>query len=99
MNGIRIIVNEQLAPFTAKKMEENEGVSLSILRMGKMRLQKVAEEENIDKLIEAIHIEREILGYAAELYAAANQEEIFDNITECIEEYIRIEDELLALKG
>jgi len=98
MKRIKIIINESIDKFLEDEEKVN-AINSSIIRMGRMRLQKVAEKEDIDSLITSLRIEKDILSFAAESYASINETEIFDEIANCIEQYDIIENELLALKG
>jgi len=102
MKGIRIVINDSFSRINSQKIELADGIALTAVKASRMRLQDVCnteeEEEDIDLLIKAVEIEINILSYAAELYAELNKEETFNSLTDCIEDYEKLREELVSMK-
>jgi len=101
MKKVRIIINDSFSDINQKRVEEADGLALSTIRASRFRLQQVIpdeEEPPIDKIVDALQIEIDVLSYAAERYADINETLVFDILAECIEDYKGIRDQLLSMK-
>ena len=100
MKGIRIVINDKFTDINQRRVEESDAVALTTIRASRIRLQQLVSDEktDIDKIVNGLQIEMDVLSYAAERYADINEEDIFNILTECVEDYKELRDELLSMK-
>lgn len=101
MKTVRIIINDKFNDINQKRVEESDGISLSAIRASRLRLQEVLFEQEtvpVDKLVDAVQVEIDVLSYAAERYADINEEGVFAALNQCVEDYKELRDELLSMK-